>query len=71
MNAWVLFEGYYCQDSQVIGIFSTKDKLISKCRSEGYKWNSWEGIFLNEKEQKYRKFEGWKMNADEFINSSI
>lgn len=58
-NLWILSEGYYGNDITIpVDIFSTKQKAVKFCRSQGFKLCSDEGIFYKDDVRIYRNIEG-------------
>lgn len=69
-NVWIVYEQAFYQDcgaNDVLAVFETKNMAEHFCRNAGFEFNAKELIFLNEKTQKYRRVDGFKMNSCERV----
>lgn len=70
MNIWIVSESIYHRDEpDIIAVFSTKEKATRYCRNDGFKWNSYDELFLNEEKLLYRSIDCFILdNPDRFSN---
>jgi len=67
-KCWIVFEQTYYEDNAYIeSIFLTKKLAEKYCRSEEFKFNKSQELFLNEETQTYRYLEFHKVNLKEII----
>lgn len=52
---WIVWEGSYYHEQYLLGVFKTKRDAEKQTRSDGFKFCSADGLFLNEKTSQYRK----------------
>lgn len=55
MIVWIVYEGHYFQEKYLHSICRTKKLAETRIREAGFKWDSGQGFFCNEKARLYRK----------------